>query len=260
MAEDFLAEPVWPTNPGSDSEAAPAGNSGEDEAGAVAEGDEGGSDDAETGDGTDKSTGIDEAAKAKAEAKKEAPADERPQEPATRKTKFDFIMERKRKQAEREEAKAKEPGGSETDDGNGDDYVAPEDEATIENVVRKKYGAQFEAVEKQRFENEVTEFFQKDSVAKYATDKEKALFKEYAMHPSRQAIPYETIILEALGSKRLMEIGAGIEREAAKKAGQSKAGGGSGQRQDGASGKPDYSTMSDSEFEAEQQRIRQSGR
>ena len=198
MAEDFLAEPVFPTNPGKDTETAPAGNSGDEDEGADSgNGFEGAADETETGGDEGKPAGTDDPEKPKEKAKESAPADERPEEPATRNTKFDFIMERKRKQAEREEAKAK---GADGEDGDGDDGdpVAPEDEAAIEKVFRKKYGAQFEAVERQRFDNEVNEFLSRDEIAKFATDKEKALFKEYAAHPSRQSIPYETIILETM--------------------------------------------------------------
>lgn len=205
MAEDFLAEPVFPTNSGKDTETAPAGNSGDEEGADSGNGFEGDADEAKTEGDEGEPAGTGEPEKPKAKAKESAPADERPEEPATRKTKFDFIMERKRKQAEREEAKAK---GADGEDGDGDDSdnVAPEDEATIEKVFRKKYGAQFEAVERQRFENEVNEFFQKDEIAKFATDKEKALFREYAVHPTRKDIPYDELMVTIIGAKRLMEI------------------------------------------------------
>lgn len=262
--EDFLAEPVWPTDISTDTETDPAGKSGE-EAG----------DDAGSGDGTDggddeggsdhddgQGSGEQKPKDGERKPKDDAPADKSQQQPGTRKTKFDFIAERQRRKAEREAAAAKEAQGGEGEDEDTDedgDPVAPEDEATIDKVLRKKYGSQFEAIERQRFENEVTEFFQKDEVAKHATDAEKAKFKEFALHPSRSQIPYESIMLEVMGGRRLMEIGAEIEREAAKKAGQSRSGGGSAARQDGASGLPDYYAMSDKEFEAEQFRVMNGG-
>lgn len=261
MAEDFLAEPVFPSNPGAGTETDPAGQSGDDESGAGAQGSDGGSDD---GGSEGKDGGQSGDQKPNEPTKKPedaAPADTK-QQPGVRKTKYDFIAERQRKKAEREAAQQQQQGqgGEGGDDQDDEDPVAPEDEATIDKVLRKKYGSQFEAIENQRFENEVTEFFQKDEVAKHATDEEKAKFREFALHPSRSQIPYESVMLEVMGGRRLMEIGARIEREAAQKAGQSRSGGGSGTRQDGQTGKPDYSTMTDAEFDAEQHRIRTGGR
>lgn len=263
-AEDFLAEPVWPTNPGGDTETEPAGKSGDDEEGAGSgNGTDGGDDEGGSDQDDGESSGEQDPEDGERKPKGDAPADKTQQQPGTRKTKYDFIAERQRRKAEREAAAAKEAQGEGGEDEESDedgDPVAPEDEATIDKVLRKKYGSQFEAIERQRFDNEVAEFFQKDEVAKHATDEEKARLKEYALHPSRSQIPLESIMLEVMGGKRLMEIGAKIEREAAQKAASSKSGGGSAGRQDTQNGNPDYLNMSEEDFEKEQFRVLTGGR
>lgn len=211
----------------------------------------------------------DEQAPAPAEAK-DAPKDEPKKEPdapkqvPTRegKSKEDFILERKRKQLEKLneqiEAKRKQATdeGIETED-EGDD-IADDDKKTIKKVVDQEYGEHFKRLEEQRQEAEFSDFLTKNEAAKHATDEQKALFREYAKHPSRSEVPYETVLVEAMGGfKGILALGAKLEREAAQKAGKTKVAGTQAQQQE--PGTVDFDKMNDNDFEAFKQKVRNGG-
>jgi len=108
------------------------------------------------------------------------------------KSKIDYILERKAKQAER----AKARGESNNED--EDDFIAAEDKDVIKRVIEQDYGSQFDILAQQQLDQEIKLFISTNELAAKATPEEMAKFQEYIIHPSRQQVPLETIMLEVL--------------------------------------------------------------
>lgn len=150
----------------------------------------------------------------KAEEKK-SPSDE----PVVRSKEW-FIQNRLAKKAEKTKEDPKKEDKGEEDE---DEDLDPHDISTVEKVLEKKNFSRMEAIiQAQVFEKEVAETLKESPIAPYATPEELTRFRAYAQHPSRQEVPLNTILAEAIGVDRLLSIGAEIEREAAKKANASK--------------------------------------
>jgi hypothetical protein len=187
--------------------------------------------------------------------KTEPPKSQEEDEPPTRKTKLDFILERKQKKLEKlKEEKLhkvndelKEHGDDDDDDG-----ISPDDEKLVEKVVERKYGKYFSRDEERDAKAEVKEFLNTDPQGKYFKKYEDKILK-WSRHPNRANVPLRTIALELAGND-LLKIGAELEREAQKKADESKAGGGSARATEG--GKKDWSNATPAEVEAEIERVK----
>jgi hypothetical protein len=170
-------------------------------------------------------------------------------EPPQRKSKFEYILARKEKQLEKVKSDKEVKKSEEEDDD------APDDEKLVTKAVDRKYGKRFarmdalEAEAQERAnEADIKEFIAEDPLGKYCKDIAGKI-RTWSKHPSRANVPIKTIAMEILGEKGLLEIGAKMEKEAAKKAAESKSGGGSARGNEG--GAKDYSNMSTEEFEKE---------
>jgi len=179
------------------------------------------------------------------------------EEPPVRKTKIDYILERKNKQIERlkqERAKANQDNhqnnNQDTED-EGED-LSPEEEAKIVKVLEKRYGKTLETVDALANSNEETGL--KNDLQTFLSTEEGKYFKEfetkilaYAKHPNRANIPISAIAYEVAGPK-LLKIGAKMAEDARKEALAFKGGGGNTQHT--TNSKPDINKMTPAEFEA----------
>lgn len=134
------------------------------------------------------------------EPKKQDNEARQPSEPPTRgKTKYDFIIERKQRQLEKMKQEKLAQLDKEITDNGGDPSsdmtVDPSDEDTITKVIDKKMGAQLEYIERQKFENEVSQFLSGHELTKFLTPQEIGKFKEYAAHPSRAQVPFDELLV-----------------------------------------------------------------
>jgi hypothetical protein len=123
-----------------------------------------------------------------------------PSEPPVRgKSKQDFIIERKQRQLERMKQEKLAQLDKEISDNGGDPSsdmsVDPSDEETITKVIDKKMGAQLEYIERQKFENELSQFLSGHELTKFLTPQEVGKFKEYAAHPSRAQVPFDELLV-----------------------------------------------------------------
>ena len=180
---------------------------------------------------------------------KEAPKPEKDEEPPTRKTPYDYILERKAKKLEKLKAEKISKIDNELSelDGPEDDNIDPEEEEKIDKVVQKKYGQQFEEMASQKVKADVQEFFNTHPQGKHFKEFEAKILK-YAAHPSRAHLPIQTIAFEVAGDK-LLRIGAEMAKSADEEAAKSKAGGSPARKSDG--GVKDYSSLSNAEMEIE---------
>ena len=202
-SEDMLALPVWDFKP--ETQTAETSGQGENKS----------SESNQTPDAP-KATPQEEAnpketPKPAVEPKKQDDEARQPSEPPTRgKSKYDFIIERKQRQLEKmKQEKLSQLDKDITDNGgdpSSDMTVDPSDEDTITKVIDKKMGAQLEYIERQKFENEVSQFLSGHELNKFLTSQEIGKFKEYASHPSRAQVPFDELLDSAIGSKRLIQI------------------------------------------------------
>lgn len=139
------------------------------------------------------------------------------------------------------------------DDDEEDNDIAPEDEAMVDKVIRKRYGSKFDQLDEKADEGEVKDFVADNP--QFKPYKSKIL--KYLKHPSRSHLPVKTIALEVAGDD-LMKLGAKKGKQADLKA-KKKAGGGHSPSSAGGSGKS-TSDMSDKEFDAEVERVKHSKR
>ncbi len=188
-------------------------------------------------------------------------APEKPQdddaEPPVRKTKLDYILERKQRKLEKAKSQEiqkvddqlKKPADDGSGEGDGeDDEISPEEEKAIEKVVTKKFGHHFEQLNEEREEAELQGFINQNPKFKPY----EAKIRKFANHPSRQHLPLQSIAYEVAGPD-LMRIGAEEARKADAEAAKSTTGGGSA-RNDSAH-KP-VSEMSSAEFREYSDKVR----
>lgn len=175
-----------------------------------------------------------------------------------RKTAKDYIIERKTKKVEKLQKGDKQQGAKDEDEGGDedaagdDDEIAPEDEALVSKVVDKK----LEPLLKERREAEDKADVEAFVAANPDFAKYKAKVLRYIQHPSRANLPVESVFYEVAGPD-LMKIGAKRAQAADDEAKKGRTGGG-GSRSVGGS-KP-VSEMTDAEFQAMQETVRQKGR
>lgn len=227
-----------------------AGDQGDDNADDEnADDGEGADDDEGSGDKkSDKDDGSkDDKSKSKANPDKDADG-----EPKTRKRNIDFILERKDRKIEA----LKNKGGAadqNKDEDNEDDDLADEDAKLIDKRVHKIISPFIEKQMQEEDAQEIADFIAENPDFKpYA-----AKVAKYAQHPTRKALPIESIFYEVAG-KDLMKIGAERGKKADEDAKKSKAGGGSGAGNgDAPKGVWD---LTPEEFAAEQEKIRSKGR
>lgn len=174
-------------------------------------------------------------------------------EPPVRKSKLQYILERK----ERKLAKLTESQNIPPAQNEGEDDITPEEEARIERIMKKKFGAQFETVDQlvQKTEHdevnaEITDFLQKDEY-KDLIGEDEAKIRKYALHPSRAQIPLEEIVYGIAG-KKLIAYGAEQARKAMLEAKKSRNSGSSARNAEG-SPKKDWLNMTPEAFKQAQQ-------
>lgn len=158
------------------------------------------------------------------------------EEPPVRKTKLEYILERKdRKLQKLKEQAAPEAKAVEENNAEADDDLTPEEEAKIARVIEKRYGDKLKVVdtiasstEEDHLKQEVSELIGKEPQFKEFESK----ILKWAKHPSRANMPLKAIAYEVAG-ERLMELGAQREREARKEAEASKTGGATARKPEG---------------------------
>lgn len=139
--------------------------------------------------------------------------------------------------------------------GDDDDEIDPDDEKTISKVVKKELGEVTEALKQL---NQLKDANEVDSLIRNAPEysKYREVALKYMAHPAYANVPAKNI-MAIVASNDLQKLGAQKEREAQKKAADTKGGG--GQSRTPTTGKFDWSTASKEEFEAEKLRVMQSG-
>jgi len=201
--------------------------------------------------------------------------EEEDQGPPVRKSKLDYILERKERKIQKLQSQKppenqgttppppKPAGENEESEGDeGDDDISPEEAAKFKKFVEREYGTSLKKAEhygttavENEIKQHVSEFLNTDE-GKYFKDVEAKIVR-WAKDPSRKDIPIKAIAMEIVGMKRIMQIGAEMEKEASEKAKSSQAGGGSGRSGDGGSQNKDWLTATPQEILAEQQKVMQ---
>lgn len=148
--------------------------------------------------------------------KEEAPATEvKDEEPIVRKSKLDYILERKQAKADKlKQEKLKELDKQiKTEAGEEDDEVSPDDEKVVEKVIEKKYGDYFREMDEEKEAAEINGFIAQNPEFKPYETK----IRKFASHPSRRHIPISSIAYEVAGPD-LMRLGAERAKKADEKA------------------------------------------
>lgn len=153
----------------------------------------------------------------------------------------DFLKEEEEKLPE-PEVRIPTSQKKETPEPEDEEEVAPEDKKVIGKLVGERLGPLEKKVQEQADRAEVDSLIaNRPEFAKY---RERIL--TYMKHPSYQNIPASNIA-NIVAGKDLMKIGAEKEREAQRKANETKGGGGSARKPDGEG--VDWHTASKEEFE-----------
>lgn len=155
-------------------------------------------------------------------------------------------------------AKEKEDKSKKSDEGDEEDEeIDPGDEKAIRKVVKEETAGVSEAlsqIQQLKDQNEVDALIR--LVPEYAKYREVAL--KYMNHPAYSNIPAKNI-MAMVTSKDMQKLGAQKEREAAKKAADTK--GGAAQARTPTGGKVDYKNMPAPEFQkVKEEALRQVGR
>lgn len=136
-----------------------------------------------------------------------------------------------------------------------DEDIDPDDEKTISKIVDKKLSGVSESLKQLQSlkdANEVDALIR--TSPEYSKYREVAL--KYMAHPSYANIPAKNI-MAIVASNDLQKLGAQKEREAAKKAADTKGGGDT--TRDLPTGKVDWANMSKEQFEIEKSKVLQGG-
>jgi hypothetical protein len=185
-------------------------------------------------DDTDKEEAEDD----KTSDEKPAPADD---EPKTRKRNIDFILERKNRKIEKLQHKEDENDEDDSD-------IDPDEAEVIDKRIAKVLSPYVEKQREAEDQSLIESFVSKNpDFAPYANK-----VKTFVKHPSRRDLPIESIFYEVAGPD-LLKIGAERAKKATQEARQSQAGGSTGSPESGAK---DAWSMSDDEFTAKQEAIR----
>lgn len=188
-----------------------------------------------------------------------------PAEPQVRKSNLEYILERQQRKAERDRTKQTQPQAqpSAPPASQGEDDLTPEEEKKFSKYLEKNFGETFRKIDglaesgaEKDVQAEVSKFLSSKE-GKYFAQYEKTI-AEWAKHPSRVNIPIETIAMEAAGVKGMFAIGAAMERDAAKEAQESQAGGSGGTRNDTKpAGTKSVADMTNAEFLAYKAKVLQ---
>lgn len=166
------------------------------------------------------------------------------EEPKTRKRNIDFIMERQAKKAEKQNNNV-----DEDDKDEDDDDIDGDDAKIIDRRVQKILSPFIQKQMQDEDTQEIADFVkQNPDFAPYAEKVSK-----FAQHPTRRNMPIKAIFYEVAGDDLLM-IGAKRAQQYRDKAKESGAGGGSGT----ATVEKSVWDMTPEEFQAEQERVRNS--
>jgi len=160
--------------------------------------------------------------------------------------KFGIKLEEEETEPEvRGETKKKEEEADEEDQ--EEDEISPEDEKTIGKIVDKRVGDKLSQIQKIQDESEVDAFIRaKPEYGKYRNS-----MLKYMSHEAYKNIPVHNIAA-IVSARDLQKIGAQKEREAQRKANETK-GGGSTVRKPG--GAVDWRTAPKEEFEAQKAKV-----
>lgn len=192
------------------------------------------------------------------------PSKEESLEPPVRKSKLEFILERKQKQIEKLKNQPQpnsQPNPLKNQDPNtsGEDEYSPEELAKFKKMSEHIFGDRFKAVdeltektERDDVDGQVSDFFKVDPHADLLKEFEPKI-RKYAQHPSRSQVPIDELVWGIAG-KKLISLAAEAVRKAQKDALDSQAGGGSNRKLQGGT-KKDYLSMSSEDFAQEQRRI-----
>lgn len=190
-------------------------------------------------------------------------ADDGSEPPVREKSKKDYIIERQAKKIEKLKGGKAPEKGDEPDDGEEDDDISPEDERLVDKVLEKRFGKDFvkklgkldqldEVIQSSQRQTDEKEIL--DTISENPELKEfEAKARRFWAHPSRNHLPFLTVLYEVAGSA-LLKKGAQMEREAGEEADKTKVPGSNG-RGNGAAGKKTVSEMTDEEFLADKARV-----
>lgn len=194
--------------------------------------------------------------------------DDENEEPEERKSKLQYILERKERKLQKleQERHQNSQNNEESDDDDDlednleDEEFSPEEAAKFDRYVEKKFGKKLELVDKlaERTEvddvnAEIANFIKTHEHGNLLAEHEEKI-RKWALHPSRSKIPIKEIIFGILGEKKLIAYGAEQAIKAMKDANESQNGGSSARRLDGNQEKS-WLTESKDSFEAEKQRV-----
>lgn len=156
--------------------------------------------------------------------------EDEPGEPAVRKTQQDFIRERiATKQAKKsgQASEKKDDDEQGDDDGSGDDKSQDDIDAKIQKGIAAALDPILSGQETTEINTEVDKYLSDEgnkSIVEAMTPVDKERLRRWAQHPSRRQIPVNELAYSILGN-RLLKVGAAKERQAGKKAAQTKGGG-----------------------------------
>lgn len=188
------------------------------------------------------------------------------EEPPTRKTKLDYILERKQQKIAKLESQLKTPPAQvepQTPSPESGDDMSPEEDARFTKWFEKKYGQKMSAIdplidvtEKDHVDSQVSDFFKNDPHADLLKEFEGKI-RKYAQHPSRSQVPIDEIVWGIAG-KKLIGYAADAVRKAAAEARESRHPASGARKPEGIS-KKDYLSMPSEDFAKEQARVLQQG-
>ena len=188
----------------------------------------------------------------KSDKNKEEDDDDEDEQPPVRKGKMNWarinrkeFFSKKQKESEKDQQK-----GEDDADEEDDDDIAPEDEAMVDKVIRKRYGSKFDQLDEKADEGEVKDFVADNPQFKPYQKKILRFLKD----PSRSHLPVKTIAYEVAGDD-LMKLGAKKGKQADI---QSRKRAGGGHSTSKTSGGKSTADMSDEEFDAEVERVKHS--
>jgi len=196
---------------------------------------------------------------------------EKDEEPPVRKSKLDYILERKqaklRKQEESIVPQKPAPSIETPDDSNvrgneGDDEPTPDEVRKFQRFMEKTYGDKLsridqlaETTEAEHVNSEVSEFLKNDPHADLLPPEFSEKIKKYAQHPSRKQVPLEEIVWGIAG-KKLIAYAAEAVRAAQKAAAKTRTGGSPSRKPEGdTTGTPDFANMPTEEFKKYQAQV-----
>jgi len=161
--------------------------------------------------------------------------------------KFGIKLEEEEIEPETRGEKKTEKKEDEDEEDQEEDEISPEDEKAIGKIVDKRVGDKLASIQKIKDETEVDAFIR----AKPEYGKYRSSMLKYMSHDSYKNIPVHNIAA-IVSARDLQKIGAQKEREAQRKADETKGGGSTARKPGGAI---DWRTASKEEFEAQKAKV-----